>query len=38
MTLPMDNVRAAFPALALADDGLPRLYLDAPASTAPKMK
>jgi cysteine desulfurase family protein (TIGR01976 family) len=33
MTLPMDNVRAAFPALALADGGLPRLYLDAPAGT-----
>ena len=33
MTLPMDQVRAAFPALALADDGLPRLYLDAPAGT-----
>ena len=29
----MDVVRAAFPALALADDGLPRLYLDAPAGT-----
>ena len=33
MTLPMDAVRAAFPALALSDDELPRLYLDAPAGT-----
>ena len=33
MTLPMDHVRAAFPALALRDDGAPRLYLDAPAVT-----
>lgn len=33
MTLPMDHVRAAFPALALRDDGAPRLYLDAPAGT-----
>ncbi|WP_353217462.1 cysteine desulfurase-like protein [Sandarakinorhabdus sp.] len=31
--LPMDQVRAAFPALALTDDGVARLYLDAPAGT-----
>ena len=31
--LPIDNVRSAFPALALTDDGAPRLYLDAPAGT-----
>ena len=31
MNLPMDLVRAAFPALALADAGVPRCYLDAPA-------
>jgi cysteine desulfurase family protein (TIGR01976 family) len=33
MTLPIDQVRAAFPALALRDAGQPRLYLDAPAVT-----
>lgn len=33
MTFPIDTVRAAFPALALADDGCPRLYLDAPAGS-----
>lgn len=31
--LPIDTVRAAFPALALADAGRPRVYLDAPAGT-----
>ena len=31
--LPITQVRAAFPALALTDDGAPRLYLDAPAGT-----
>ncbi len=31
--LPIDTVRAAFPALSLADEGLPRVYLDAPAGT-----
>lgn len=31
--LPMTHVRAAFPALALTDNGQPRLYLDAPAGT-----
>jgi len=29
----LDRVRAAFPALALSDDGAPRAYLDAPAGT-----
>ena len=29
----IDSVRAAFPALALRDDGAPRLYFDAPAGT-----
>ncbi len=29
----IDAVRAAFPALALADDGVPRRYFDAPAGT-----
>jgi cysteine desulfurase family protein (TIGR01976 family) len=33
MPLPIEIVRAAFPALALADDGRPRIYLDAPAGT-----
>ncbi len=33
MMLPIDTVRAAFPALALTDAGAPRLYLDAPAGT-----
>jgi len=33
MQLPIDQVRAAFPALALADDGQPRGYFDAPAGT-----
>jgi cysteine desulfurase family protein (TIGR01976 family) len=33
MTFPIETVRAAFPALALADNGQPRLYLDAPAGT-----
>lgn len=33
MTLPIDTVRAAFPALALADEGRARVYLDAPAGT-----
>ena len=31
--LPITQVRAAVPALALTDDGAPRLYLDAPAGT-----
>jgi cysteine desulfurase family protein (TIGR01976 family) len=30
---PITDVRAAFPALALTDDGAPRRYLDAPAGT-----
>ncbi len=30
---PIDAVRAAFPALALADNGVPRGYFDAPAGT-----
>lgn len=29
----IDAVRAAFPALSLSDDGVPRAYLDAPAGT-----
>lgn len=29
----IDTVRAAFPALALTDDGKPRIYLDAPGGT-----
>lgn len=33
MMLPMESVRAAFPALALQDDGQPRCYFDAPAGT-----
>uniref|UniRef100_UPI00286E3056 aminotransferase class V-fold PLP-dependent enzyme n=1 Tax=Sandarakinorhabdus sp. TaxID=1916663 RepID=UPI00286E3056 len=33
MTLPMDMVRAAFPAQARAEEGQPRRYLDAPAGT-----
>ncbi len=32
-TFPIDTVRAAFPALALRDDGLPRIYADNPAGT-----
>ena len=31
--LPIDTVRAAFPALALRDEGAARVYLDAPAGT-----
>ncbi len=31
--LPIDTVRAAFPALALADNGVPRHYFDAPAGS-----
>ena len=30
---PIDAVRAAFPALAITDDGKPRVYLDNPAGT-----
>jgi cysteine desulfurase family protein (TIGR01976 family) len=30
---PIETVRAAFPALALTDAGVPRLYVDAPAGT-----
>jgi cysteine desulfurase family protein (TIGR01976 family) len=30
---PIDQVRAEFPALAIADDGRPRAYLDAPGGT-----
>ena len=30
---PIDQVRARFPALAVTDDGTPRLYLDAPGGT-----
>lgn len=33
MTLPIDAVRAVFPALALCDDGVPRHYFDAPAGS-----
>jgi cysteine desulfurase family protein (TIGR01976 family) len=33
MAFDIAAVRAAFPALALADDGVPRLYADAPAGT-----
>lgn len=33
MPLDVETVRAAFPALALKDRGLPRLYLDNPAGT-----
>jgi cysteine desulfurase family protein (TIGR01976 family) len=33
MTFDLDRVRAAFPALQLSDDGVPRAYLDAPAGT-----
>jgi cysteine desulfurase family protein (TIGR01976 family) len=33
MTWNIDRVRDAFPALSLADDGVPRAYLDAPAGT-----
>ena len=33
MPLPIETVRAAFPALSLADEGRPRAYLDAPAGT-----
>ena len=33
MTWNIDRVRDAFPALSLADEGVPRAYLDAPAGT-----
>lgn len=33
MQFPIDDVRAEFPSLELADDGLPRIYLDNPAGT-----
>ncbi len=33
MAFPIDAVRAQFPALAVTDDGRPRLYLDAPGGT-----
>lgn len=33
MTFDLDLVRAQFPALALTDDGCPRIYLDNPAGT-----
>jgi cysteine desulfurase family protein (TIGR01976 family) len=33
MTLDIDSVRSQFPALALADDGQPRVYFDNPAGT-----
>ena len=33
MDFPIDRVRAAFPALSLADDGRPRVYFDNPAGT-----
>jgi cysteine desulfurase family protein (TIGR01976 family) len=32
-SFPIDQVRAQFPALAVADDGRPRIYLDAPGGT-----
>jgi cysteine desulfurase family protein (TIGR01976 family) len=32
-TFPIDAVRAQFPALAMADRGMPRIYLDNPAGT-----
>jgi cysteine desulfurase family protein (TIGR01976 family) len=32
-TFPIDEIRAAFPALAMADDGRPRVYFDNPAGT-----
>src|SRR5437764_163028 len=32
-SFPIDQVRAQFPALALADGGRPRAYLDAPGGT-----
>ena len=33
MTYDLDAVRARFPALAIRDDGKPRIYLDNPAGT-----
>jgi cysteine desulfurase family protein (TIGR01976 family) len=33
MNFPIETIRAAFPALALHDDGMPRCYFDAPAGT-----
>jgi len=33
VTFDIDRIRAQFPALALADDGQPRVYLDNPAGT-----
>jgi cysteine desulfurase family protein (TIGR01976 family) len=33
MNFPIDQVRAQFPALAVADDGRPRIYFDAPGGT-----
>ena len=33
MAFPIDAVRAQFPALAVSDDGRPRLYFDAPGGT-----
>lgn len=33
MQFPVDQVRAQFPALALTDNGAPRIYLDNPAGT-----
>jgi cysteine desulfurase family protein (TIGR01976 family) len=32
-TFPVDRVRAEFPALAIQDNGMPRVYLDNPAGT-----
>ncbi len=32
-SFPIDQVRAQFPALAVTDDGLPRIYFDAPGGT-----
>lgn len=33
MIFPVDAVRARFPALAVTDDGVPRIYFDAPGGT-----
>ena len=33
MTFPIDHVRALYPSLAIADDGVPRIYADNPAGT-----
>lgn len=33
MTFPIDRVRALFPSLAIADNGVPRIYADNPAGT-----